>query len=69
VTDSAFSDTASVIAPAAPPTLTLKWDMEKCFGVAPRNIAWAVGSADFDIQVEPTGPGGNAAQKVRVTYT
>lgn len=68
-TDSAFSDTASVVAPATPPTLTLKWDMEKCFGVAPRFAAWAAGSTDFDIQVEPTGPGGNAAQKVRVTYT
>ena len=68
-TDSAFSDTASVVAPATPPTLTLKWDMEQCFGVAPRFAAWAAGSTDFDIQVEPTGPGGNAAQKVRVTYT
>jgi len=68
-TDSAFSDTATVDPlSATPPALTLVWDMEKCFGVPPRNVVWAAGSADFDIQVEPSGPGGNAAQKVRVTY-
>ena len=53
---------------AAPPQLTLQWAIgAQCYGKAPRNAAWQPGGGDFDIQVEPTGPGGNAAQKVRIT--
>ena len=53
---------------AAKPQLTLQWAIgAKCYGIAPRNAAWQTGGGDFDIQVEPTGPGGNAAQKVRIT--
>ena len=52
-----------------PPVMTLKWDIgAKCYGVAPKNIPWSAGPADFDIQVEPSGPGGNSAQKIRITY-
>ena len=53
---------------AAPPQLILQWAIgAQCYGKAPRNAAWQPGGGDFDIQVEPTGPGGNAAQKVRIT--
>ena len=52
----------------AKPQLILQWSIgSKCYGVPPRNAAWQPGGGDFDIQVEPTGPGGNAAQKVRIT--
>jgi hypothetical protein len=52
-----------------PPVIILQWAIgAKCYGVAPKNIPWAAGPADFDIQVEPTGPGGNSAQKIRITY-
>jgi hypothetical protein len=54
---------------AVKPQLVLQWQMSKCYGVAPRNAVWQVGGGDFDIQVEPSGPGGNAAQKVRVTLS
>lgn len=54
---------------ADPSTMILKWDIgAKCYSVPPKNIAWAPGPADFDIQVEPSGPGGNSAQKIRITY-
>ncbi|MFM1789756.1 MAG: hypothetical protein RLZZ526_83 [Actinomycetota bacterium] len=60
------NDTA--INEASPPQLILQWSIgSKCYGVAPRNAAWQPGGGDFDIKVEPTGPGGNAAQKVRIT--
>lgn len=54
---------------ATPPTLKLKWDLTKCYDSPPKNVAWptATTSTDFDIQVEPSGPGGNSAQKVRMT--
>lgn len=54
---------------AVKPQLVLQWQMSKCYGVAPRNAVWQPGGGDFDIQVEPSGPGGNAAQKVRVTLS
>ena len=50
------------------PILTLHWNLEDCYGVAPRNATWVAGASDFDLQVEPSGPGGNSAQKIRVTY-
>ena len=50
-----------------PPTMILKWDIgAKCY--TPKSYGWPVGPADFDIQVEPSGPGGNSAQKIRITY-
>jgi hypothetical protein len=50
-----------------PPTIVLKWDIgAKCY--TPKNYGWPAGPADFDIQVEPSGPGGNSAQKIRITY-
>ena len=66
-TDTAMtSDTP--IDTANPPVMTLQWAIgTKCYGVAPKNIAWAPAPSDFDIQVEPSGPGGNSAQKIRIT--
>ena len=60
------NDTA--INEASPPQLILQWAIgAQCYGKPPRNAAWQPGGGDFDIKVEPTGPGGNAAQKVRIT--
>ena len=66
-TDTAMtSDTP--IDTANPPVMTLQWAIgTKCYGVAPKNIAWTPGASDFDVQVEPSGPGGNSAQKIRIT--
>jgi hypothetical protein len=46
----------------APPTMTLTWNIGKCF--ADRKVTWGAGKLTVDIQVEPTGPGGNSAQKL-----
>jgi hypothetical protein len=55
---------------ANPPVMILQWAIgTKCYGVAPKNIAWAPSASDFDIQVEPSGPGGNSAQKIRITLS
>lgn len=55
---------------ANPPVIILKWAIgSKCYGVPPKNIAWAPSSSDFDIDVEPSGPGGNSAQKIRITFS
>lgn len=62
--DSTFTDTATV-APESAPILTLHWNLEACYA----SSTWYTGSSDFDLQVEPSGPGGNSAQKIRVTYT
>lgn len=52
----------------AKPSVTLQWAIgTKCFGVPPRNATWTPGGSDFDIQVLPSGPGGNSAQKIRIT--
>jgi len=62
------NDTA--IDTVAKPYVTLQWAIgSKCFGVPPRNAAWVPGGSDFDIQVLPTGPGGNSAQKIRITLS
>lgn len=47
---------------ATKPTMTLKWRLNDCFRA--RNVAWSAGYLTVDIQVEPTGPGGNSAQKL-----
>jgi hypothetical protein len=58
------SDT--VLDAGKPTTVLLTWAIgEKCF--TPKNVAWAPGASDFDVQVEPSGPGGNSAQKIRIT--
>lgn len=49
------------------PTMTIKWELGKCFDE--KSIAWSAGSLTVDIQVEPSGPGGNAAQKLFLTTT
>ena len=55
---------------ANPPVMILQWAIgSKCYGVPPKNIAWAPSPSDFDIQVEPSGPGGNSAQKIRITLS
>ncbi len=48
------------------PTITLSWAIGSCFNVPPRNAAWLPGEmpGGIDIQVEPSGPGGNSAQKL-----
>ena len=57
------SDT--VLDAGKPSTVLLTWAIgEKCF--TPKNVAWAPGESDFDVQVEPSGPGGNSAQKIRI---
>jgi hypothetical protein len=58
------SDT--VLDAGKPSTVLLTWAIgEKCF--TPKGVAWAPGASDFDVQVEPSGPGGNSAQKIRIT--
>jgi hypothetical protein len=60
----------SPIDTANPPVMILRWAIgAKCYGVPPKNIAWAPAASDFDIQVEPSGPGGNSAQKIRITLS
>lgn len=55
---------------ANPPFMILQWAIgTKCYGVPPKNIPWAPSASDFDIQVEPSGPGGNSAQKIRITLS
>ena len=55
---------------ANPPVMILQWAIgAKCYGVPPKNIPWAPAPSDFDIQVEPSGPGGNSAQKIRITLS
>lgn len=51
---------------STPRTLILEWDISSC--ITNRGFSWHTGAFDFDIQVEPIGPGGNSAQKVRVTF-
>lgn len=60
VTDTASDTTAK-------PTLLLTWAIgARCYGVPPRNASWPTGEMQggIDIQVTPTGPGGNSAQKL-----
>jgi hypothetical protein len=52
------------------PFITLSWAIgSKCYGVAPKNATWPTGEMQggIDIQVTPTGPGGNSAQKLYIT--
>ena len=55
---------------ANPPVMILQWAIgSKCYGVPPKNVVWAPAPSDFDIQVQPSGPGGNSAQKIRITLS
>ncbi|MFM8793814.1 MAG: hypothetical protein ACKOFF_02805 [Acidimicrobiales bacterium] len=68
-TDTAMANDTPVDT-ANKPYVTLEWAIgSKCFGVPPRNAPWTPGGTDFDIQVLPTGPGGNSAQKIRITLS
>jgi len=59
--DSTMTDD-TLVNTATKPTMTLKWRLNDCFRA--RNVAWSAGYLTVDIQVEPTGPGGNSAQKL-----
>jgi len=48
-------------------TLQVSWDLEACFTA--RSKSWSTGTVTIDIQVEPSGPGGNSAQKLFLTLT
>ena len=64
VTDTAMtSDTP--IDTVAKPTMTIRWKIGDCF--TQKSVAWSVGRLTVDIQVEPSGPGGNSAQKLFLT--
>jgi hypothetical protein len=52
--------------PDDPPMLVLKWDLSQC--LTAKGMDWEPETWDFDIQVEPAGPGGNSAQKVKVIF-
>lgn len=61
--DSTMTDDTRVNT-ATKPMITLKWRLSQC--LTARNITWTAGYLTVDIQVEPTGPGGNSAQKLWV---
>ena len=69
VTDSGMaSDT--VLDTGKPTTVLLTWAIgQKCFTESTKTPkpTWTPGASDFDVQVEPSGPGGNSAQKIRIT--
>jgi hypothetical protein len=69
VTDSDMaSDT--VLDTGKPTTLLLTWAIgQKCYTESTKTPkpTWTPGASDFDVQVEPSGPGGNSAQKIRIT--
>lgn len=53
--------------PTATSTLQASWDLQACFTA--RSKSWSTGTVTIDIQVEPSGPGGNSAQKLFLTLT
>lgn len=67
----ALIDTAmssdSVVNFSSKPTLTITWNIGKCF--SDRGIAWSTGELTVDIQVVPQGLGGNSAQKLFLITT
>ena len=69
VTDTGMaSDT--VLDAGKPSTVLLTWAIgQKCYTESTKNPkpTWTPGASDFDVQVEPSGPGGNSAQKIRIT--
>ena len=66
VTDTTMpTDTATVSDPADAPTLTLEVNLGDC--VRASGTTWTSGAGDMDVMVQPQGPGGNSAQKIRIT--
>lgn len=63
VTDTAL--TADTLVSSSKPMLELKWNLGRCF--SDKGVTWSAGSLTVDIQVEPSGPGGNSAQKLFLT--
>ena len=53
---------------ASTSTLQVSWDLKACFD-AKVGKSWSTGTVTIDIQVEPSGPGGNSAQKLFLTLT
>jgi hypothetical protein len=49
-------------------TLQTSWNLKACFD-AKVGKSWSTGTVTIDIQVEPSGPGGNSAQKLFLTLT
>ena len=62
------TDTLASSSDSAPTsTLQASWDLQACFTA--RSKSWSTGTVTIDIQVEPSGPGGNSAQKLFLTLT
>jgi hypothetical protein len=69
VTDSSMSSD-TVLDAGKPTTVLLTWAIgQKCYTESTKTPkpTWTPGASDFDVQVEPSGPGGNSAQKIRIT--
>jgi hypothetical protein len=69
VTDSGMSSD-TVLDAGKPTTVLLTWAIgQKCYTESTKTPkpTWTPGASDFDVQVEPSGPGGNSAQKIRIT--
>ncbi|MEY3806948.1 MAG: hypothetical protein RIR69_1760, partial [Actinomycetota bacterium] len=64
-TDSSTSDT--LVNESNPPTYELTWNIGRCF--TEKGATWAAAPLTVDIQVVPTGPGGNSAQKLFLTLS
>ena len=62
------TDTLANSSDSAPiSTLQASWNLKACFTA--RSKPWSTGTVTIDIQVEPSGPGGNSAQKLFLTLT
>ena len=48
-------------------TVQASWNLKACFTA--QSKPWSTGTVTIDIQVEPSGPGGNSAQKLFLTLT
>ena len=48
-------------------TVQASWNLKDCFTA--QSKPWSTGTVTIDIQVEPSGPGGNSAQKLFLTLT
>lgn len=64
ITDSVLTADAAIDKTSSP-TVTIKWKIGQCFSA--KSIPWTNGTLNVDVQVEPTGPGGNSAQKLFLT--
>jgi len=66
-TDSGLSGADTEVTTGTAPRMTVTWNLGTCW--SSKGVSWTTGASDFDIQVTPQGPGGNSAQKVRITRT